>query len=115
MAEVNLNIRGKNYPIVCDDGQEQHIQNLAQYIDSQVGEIAASGAADNDNHMLVLTALIMADKIHEQQGQLEAAEQILSEAGKELPSSSVDEKAVAEAISSLASRISLVAGRLKNA
>lgn len=120
MSEVNLKIRGKTYPIVCDDGQEDHILKLADYVDAQLKDIAASGAADNDNHLLVLTSLILADRIHELENQVEIAEQLMSEtAGADgqitTNLSRIDERAVAEAITSLANRISLVSGRLKNA
>lgn len=102
MAEVNLSINGKSYPILCDDGQEARIQQLAGYIDQRLQDILQSGAATNDNHLLVLTSLILADEIFD----------LRDGAGPSL--NGVDEDSVAEALRSMASRISLVSERLKS-
>lgn len=117
MGEVNLSINGKNYPIVCDDGQEQRILDLAAYIESRLKEISESGAASNDNHLLVLTALILSDEIFDLRNHLDRADELLSAAGESvtggiLPS---DEAAVVQAINSLANRINIISERIQNA
>ena len=65
MAEVNLSINGRNYGIACDDGQEKRVKELGYYVDQRIKEIARAGAANNDAHLLVLTALMLADEIYE--------------------------------------------------
>ena len=40
MAQLNVPIHGRNYPIVCDDGQEERVSRLAAYIDQRASEIA---------------------------------------------------------------------------
>ena len=39
MAQLSVTIHGRNYPIVCDDGQEEHVTRLAAYIDKRATEI----------------------------------------------------------------------------
>lgn len=116
MGEVNLSINGKTYPILCDDGQESRIEELATYINSRLKDIAASGAANNDNHLLVLTSLILADEIQELKNNLQTADNLVADAtsggGSLTPA---DETAVAEAINSLASRINMVSDRIQKA
>ncbi len=102
MAEVQLNINNKTYPILCEDGQEQRIEQLAAYIDQRVRDIASSGAASSDNHLLVLTALILTDEVFELRDQAQGG----------VPSS-VNDQAVSETLQSLANRIAMVSGRLK--
>jgi cell division protein ZapA len=114
MAEVNLKINGRSYPILCDDGQEQRVLGLADYINQRLNDIKSAGAADSENHLLVLTSLIMADEVHELRDNLATAEQLLNENGVEAPAiSSQDETSIAEAINSLANRIALVADQIQ--
>ena len=62
MAEVNLAIHGRAYDIACDDGQEQRVLEVGRYVDTRAREIAQAGAANNETHLLVLTALVLADE-----------------------------------------------------
>ncbi|MBI1215317.1 MAG: cell division protein ZapA [Alphaproteobacteria bacterium] len=63
MSEVNISINGRIYEIGCDQGQEERIQDLAAYIDHRLQQIARSGAAYNDAHLMVLTSLVLADEL----------------------------------------------------
>lgn len=65
MAHVNLQIHGKSYGIACDEGQEARVADLGAYVDARLKDIAGSGAASTEAHLLVLTALVMADEIYE--------------------------------------------------
>lgn len=116
MGEVSLQINGKSYPILCDDGQEQRVMELAKFVDGKLQEIAKSGAANNDNHLLALTALILADEVFELKNNLSAADQLMQEAGAGQENlSESDEQAIADAINSLANRITLVSDRIQKA
>lgn len=107
MAEVSVTIHGKVYGIACDDGQERRVQELGRYVDARLREIAGSGAATNESHLLVLTALVLADEIFDmkmapQQAQIQQ-EELLDEE---------DERMIVDAINHLAARIDSVADRL---
>ena len=65
MTEVNLMIHGRTYGVGCDDGQEKRVRELGQYIDRRVKEIAGAGGAASEAHLLVLTALVLADELFE--------------------------------------------------
>jgi cell division protein ZapA len=65
MAEVTVYINGRSYDISCDHGQEGRVVDLAAYIDQRLQMISRSGAAYNDAHLMVLTALVMADEVFE--------------------------------------------------
>ena len=65
MADVNITINGRIYEIGCDQGQEGRVVDLASYVDQKLQSIARSGAAYNDAHLLVLTALVLADEVFE--------------------------------------------------
>jgi len=44
MAQIMLTVNGRSYPVACDDGQEERIRQLGQYIDGKVTEFARNGA-----------------------------------------------------------------------
>ncbi|HCQ71480.1 MAG: cell division protein ZapA [Alphaproteobacteria bacterium] len=111
MGEVNLKINGRDYPILCDDGQEGRIAELASYIDSRLQSIASSGAATSENHLLVLTSLILTDEIFELRDNLKIADEMLGTDGN--GQALVDEAAISETLHSLANRITMVSDRIK--
>ena len=39
MAQLSVTIHGRDYPIICDDGQVEHVTRLAAYIDTRATEI----------------------------------------------------------------------------
>lgn len=112
MGEVNLEINGRSYGIVCDDGQEERVAEVGQYVNQRARDIAAAGAAANDTHLLALTSLLLADEIkelHESKGgqmpqPVAAAPERVSEE---------EERLIIEAIDHLAGRIETVADRLQ--
>jgi cell division protein ZapA len=112
MAEISITINGRNYGIACDDGQERRVQELARYVDSRLRDIARSGAATNETHLLVLTTIILADEIADMKasGMPMAAQQVMPVG---VSMSHEDEAAIVSAIDLLASRIDSIAGSLQ--
>ncbi|MAE50249.1 MAG: cell division protein ZapA [Micavibrio sp.] len=111
MAHINLTINGRNFGMECDDGQEQRVIDLGNYVDAKVKTIAAAGAASNENHLLVLTSLMLADEIHDLRDSLSA----LGEHVESKDESDKQEEMVSDAINSLAERIELIAKRIQTA
>lgn len=100
MREVTLEINGKGFGITCDEGEEQRILELAAYVDSRVKDIAASGAASAESHLLVLTSLVLADEVFDLRSRLQE-------------NSSDDEALAVEAIEHLALKIEHIASRIQ--
>ena len=63
MAEIKLVINNRSYDMACDDGQEDRIRQLASYVDGKITSIAQAGGSRNENHLLMLTSLVLADEI----------------------------------------------------
>lgn len=63
MAKVTISLNGKPYSVACDEGQEGRVLELGSYIDRNMRQIARNGAAKSESHLLVLTALVMADEV----------------------------------------------------
>ena len=117
MAEVSLSIHGKSYGIACDDGQENRVIEVGQYVDNRARDIASAGAASNENHLLVLTALVLADEVKELRDTLvnaqangAAPQQVVNQGLSE-----TEERRIIDSIEQLANRIDSVASKLRAA
>lgn len=112
MAEINLNINGRSYGIACDDGQERRVTELGRYVDQRLKEIARAGAATNESHLLVLTAIILADEIFDLKDGLNALEERATDP-MAIRITQEDEETIVSAIDHLAARIDSIAGNLQ--
>jgi cell division protein ZapA len=119
MGEVTLNIHGKNYGIACDNGQEDRVTDVGAYVDSRAREISEAGAASNENHLLVLTALVLADEIKELRETLRSNGRVSYSAPDQKVvyqgMSPEEQQTIIQSIERLSNRIESVTGRLKAA
>ena len=72
MAQVNIQINGRDYLIACEDGEEEHLTFLAEYINSQVDGLVESVGQVGEARLLLMTSLLVADELAEASQELEA-------------------------------------------
>jgi cell division protein ZapA len=65
MPVVNIKIRDSLYPIACDAGQEEKLQQIAARLDTRVSALATNLGKANDMQLLIMTALMMEDQVSE--------------------------------------------------
>ena len=65
MAQLTLKVNGYAYSVGCDDGQEPHLRAMAEQIESRVAGLKAMGGQSGEARLLLLTALMMADELHD--------------------------------------------------
>ena len=104
MPVVTVSINGRDYRVNCDDGQQDHLARLADYVDQRLGELVASAGQLGDTRLLVMVGLLLADELWEARREIEALED-----GGEAPDSGVVAR-----LDSLAERIEAVAANLKD-
>ncbi len=73
MAEVSVRVNGRLYTVGCEDGQEQHVQGLAQLFDQHVTQVADEVGQLGDTRLFLLGALMLADELAETRSNLGAA------------------------------------------
>ena len=73
MAQVNIRINGRTYEVNCENGQEQHVQRLANSLANAVGDLVKQVGQVGDARLLVMAGLVMADEMAEQKAELAAA------------------------------------------
>ncbi len=110
MAQVAVTINGRGYQIACDDGQEVHLRQLANYIDRRVAELVAAMGQVGDMRLLVMVSLLIADELSDANAEMAELRR-----GRESRQSAEDQvgHVAAQAIETLAVRVEEIAARLE--
>ena len=61
MANVNIKFNNKDYLLSCDDGQEENLKELANYLDSKYNELKKNLGNIGESKLLLITAIQMTD------------------------------------------------------
>ena len=61
MANINIKFNNKDYLLSCDDGQEENLKELANYIDEKYNELKKNLGNIGENKLLLITAIQMSD------------------------------------------------------
>ena len=64
MPLVNVMVNSKAYTIACDEGEEDHLRQLAAIVDGKVRELLGSVGNVGDLRLLLMAALLIADEHH---------------------------------------------------
>ncbi|HEY4943671.1 MAG TPA: cell division protein ZapA [Rhizomicrobium sp.] len=119
MPLVNVMVNARAYTIACDEGEEDHLRELATHVDGKVKELLSSVGQVGDQRLLLMAALLIADEHHEVSQQLHLRTQELGAlsgthddvSGKLAQS----ESAAADAFEAATKRLEDIAGRLAQA
>jgi cell division protein ZapA len=65
MAEINVEIAGRRYPVACEDGQEAHLARLASRLDRYAKSFDPQRSGISESQLLLMTALMVADELSE--------------------------------------------------
>ena len=65
MATVTVEVNGRPYAVGCADGQEERVRILAKQFDNQVRAVAQDVGQVGDLRLFLMSALILADELHE--------------------------------------------------
>ena len=61
MANVNVKFNNKDYLLSCEDGQEENLIELANYLDSKYTELKKNLGNIGESKLLLITAIQMVD------------------------------------------------------
>ncbi len=73
MGQVSINVNGRDYQIACDDGEEQHIEYLAGYINHHAQDLVGRAGQVGEARLLLMTALVLADELSVAYSELDEA------------------------------------------
>ena len=117
MSEIFLTINGRNYTVACEDGQEEHLGTLAEYVKTQVEDLAGSVGQIGDARLMLMVALLISDELSDAYSETAALRGDIEQKG-ELSSATPASSALvtdrlALGLEEMADRIESLAERLK--
>ena len=65
MGQVVVEVNDRPYTMNCSDGEEEHLVELAQLLDSEVSTIRRSVGQVGDIRLLMMAGLVIADRLSE--------------------------------------------------
>jgi cell division protein ZapA len=65
MAQVVVQVNDRPYTMQCPDGEEEHLRELARLLDAEVTRIRQSVGTVGDIRLLVMSGLMVADRLSE--------------------------------------------------
>jgi cell division protein ZapA len=74
MAEIDLEIGGKQFRVACADGEERQLEAAANLVAAEAQNLVAAIGQVPESRMLLMSALMLGDRHIALQGQLRAAE-----------------------------------------
>ena len=75
MANVVVTVADRPYTMQCPDGEEAHLRDLALLLDTEVSRIKQSVGSIGDIRLLVMSGLMVADRLSEAIQKIEALEE----------------------------------------
>lgn len=68
MAHVTIRINGYTYTIGCEDGQEDHLTQMAEEVEQRIDHIKKNfGGQSGEARLLMMAALLLADELYDLQ------------------------------------------------
>ena len=71
MANVSIKFNGKEFLLSCDDGQEEHLEELLIQINQKFSELKNNLGNIGENKLLLITAVKVMDEYHETKKKVE--------------------------------------------
>jgi cell division protein ZapA len=78
MGQVNATINGRQFRLACEDGQEEHLERLAQNLEERVMQLRGKFGEIGDSRLTVMAALTIADDLAEAQLRIRRLEEELT-------------------------------------
>ena len=65
MANVNIKFNGKEFLLSCEDGQEEHLEELALYLNEKFSNLKNSLGNIGESKLLLITSISVLDEYYE--------------------------------------------------
>ena len=116
MAQVSVSINGRQYRMACEDGQEDHLMELAAEVNRRIHAMRSQFGEVGDMRLTIMAAITIADEMSEITDRVKQLERQLGELNDARLASAdrtrAAESAFVEVLASTAERIEKVAKRL---
>lgn len=116
MSQVTVTIDGKQYRMACDEGQEEHLIELAGRFDRYVLHLKDSFGEIGDQRLTVMAGIMVLDELSELQRRVRGLESEIATLRKTrddaLTKANKNDEVLTGALAGLAERMETLAARL---
>ncbi|MGB3500731.1 MAG: cell division protein ZapA [Mesorhizobium sp.] len=116
MAQVTVTIDGKQYRMACDEGQEEHLLELARGFDQYIGHLKGSFGEIGDHRLAVMAGIMVMDEFAELKKRVKGLESEIGTLRKTrddaLVKADKNDAALTGALATLAERMEALAARV---
>tara|TARA_Y100000590_G_scaffold417685_1_gene517650 strand:+ start:114 stop:560 length:447 start_codon:yes stop_codon:yes gene_type:complete len=71
MANVNIKFNGKEFLLSCEDGQEEHLEELAMHLNNKFNDLKKSLGNIGENKLLLIASITTMDEYFETKKKIE--------------------------------------------
>ena len=118
MAEITISVNSRPFQVVCRDGEEAQVTQLAEDFAARVATIKKANEKAGDSHLMVLTGLMLCNDIRDLKHELDAVRRDMAEVSKsrDALSARVDEveEVLSLALNSAAEKIEAILPDMTN-
>jgi cell division protein ZapA len=75
VAPVNVSINGRQFRMACEDGQEDHLLELARQLNDRIDSLRSRFGEIGDARLTVMAALMLSDELADMKSRLKRLEQ----------------------------------------
>ena len=79
MANVNIKFNGKEYLLSCEDGQEEHLEELSSNLNKKFNNLKDELGNIGENKLLLISSIKVMDEYFETKNKIEAQKKELEE------------------------------------
>ena len=119
MPQVIVRVNDRPYTMMCDEGEEDHLAELAAFLDNEVSTLKQKVGQVGDSRLLLMASLVVADKLSEALRRIEGLQEEI-DGLKDARTAALDrgktiEDSIAEKLESAAARIEALSSDLNAA
>ena len=79
MANVNIRFNGKEFLLSCDDGQEEHLEELAEHLNTKFLNLKSDLGNIGENKLLLIASIKVMDEYFETKKKIEEKKEELND------------------------------------
>ena len=79
MANVNIKFNNKDYLLSCDDGQEEHLEELAEHLNTKFLNLKSELGNIGENKLLLIASIKVMDEYFETKKKIEEKKEELND------------------------------------
>ena len=115
MAEIDVTVNGRDYRIACEDGEEDHLMQIAEHIDRHARDLAGTLGQVGEARLMLMAGLLVGDELSDSLDRVDELERTAQEAQADRERDAGAVGSAADAMEAAARRIEDIAARIKSA